>query len=67
MRIVSGKQTTFGLPSCILLLMWPMPSSFFCTVMISLFKMGVRVILNDDKSGNTRVMDSSPVRHIAGR
>jgi hypothetical protein len=28
---------------------------------------GVRVMLNNDKSGNTRVLDSSPIEHIAGK
>jgi hypothetical protein len=29
--------------------------------MISLLKVGMRMVLNIDKSSNTRVMDSSPV------
>jgi hypothetical protein len=35
--------------------------------MISLLKVGVRVMLNNDKSGNTRVLDSSVVEHTAGK
>jgi hypothetical protein len=34
--------------------------------MISLFKVGVRVMLNNDKPGNTLVLDSSPVECMAG-
>jgi hypothetical protein len=30
-------------------------------------KVGVRVMLNNDKSGNTHVLDSSLVRHTAGK
>jgi hypothetical protein len=35
--------------------------------MISSLNVGVRVMLNNDRSGNTRVMDSSLVRHIASK
>jgi hypothetical protein len=35
--------------------------------MISLLKVGVRVMLNNDKSGNTWVLDSSPVEHTTGK
>jgi hypothetical protein len=38
-----------------------MPSSFLCAAMISPLKTGVRVMLYNDKSGNTRVLDSYPV------
>jgi hypothetical protein len=53
-------QATFGLPFYILLLMWPMSSSFFCAAMISLFKVGVRVMLNNDKYGNTWLSVGDP-------
>jgi hypothetical protein len=42
--------------------MWAMPSSFFCAAMISSLNMGVRMMLHNNRSGNTRVLDSSPVR-----
>jgi hypothetical protein len=51
----------------ILHLMWPMPSSLFYAAMISLFKVGVRVMLNNDKSGNMQVLDSSPIRCTADK
>jgi hypothetical protein len=35
--------------------------------MISTLKVGVRVMLNNDRLGNTRVLDSSPVKRIAGK
>jgi hypothetical protein len=35
--------------------------------MISALKVGVRVILNSDRLGNTRVLDSSPVKCTAGK
>jgi hypothetical protein len=35
--------------------------------MISALKVGVRVILNSDRSGNTRVLDSSLVKCTAGK
>jgi hypothetical protein len=35
--------------------------------MISALKDGVRVMLNNDRSGNTRVLDSSLVKHTAGK
>jgi hypothetical protein len=35
--------------------------------MISLFKVGVRVMLNNDKSSSTQVLDSSSVRCTAGK
>jgi hypothetical protein len=34
--------------------------------MISALKVGVRVMLNNNRLGNTQVLDSSPVKHIAG-
>jgi hypothetical protein len=63
----SQKQVTFGSPSHILLLMWPMPSSSFWAAMISAIKVGVRVWLNNDRMGNTRVLHSSPVKRTAGK
>jgi hypothetical protein len=48
-------------------LIWPMPSSFICTAMISPLKVGVRVILNNDKSGHTWVLDSSPLTCTTGK
>jgi hypothetical protein len=45
----------------------PMPSSPFCVAMISFFNVGVRVMLNNDKSDNTQVLDSSPVERTAGK
>jgi hypothetical protein len=63
----SQKQATFGSPSFILLLTWPMPSSFFGAAYISSLKVGVRVMLNKDRSGNIRVLDSSLVKHSAGK
>jgi hypothetical protein len=35
--------------------------------MISLLKVGVRVMLNNDKSGNTQVLGSSPVECTASK
>jgi hypothetical protein len=35
--------------------------------MISMLKVGVRVMLNKDMLGNTQVLDSSPVKRIAGK
>jgi hypothetical protein len=35
--------------------------------MISALKVGVRVMLNKDWLGNTRVLDSSPVKRIASK
>jgi hypothetical protein len=35
--------------------------------MISVLKAGVRVMLNNDRLGNTRVLDSSPVKHTADK
>jgi hypothetical protein len=35
--------------------------------MISALKVGVRVMLNNDGLGNTQVLDSSPVKHTAGK
>jgi hypothetical protein len=35
--------------------------------MISPLKVGVRVMLNKDRLGNTRVVDSSLVKHTAGK
>jgi hypothetical protein len=35
--------------------------------MISALKVSMRVMLNNDRSGNTRVLDSSPVKCIAGK
>jgi hypothetical protein len=35
--------------------------------MISSLKVGVRVMLNNDKSGNTQVLDSSLVKHTADK
>jgi hypothetical protein len=35
--------------------------------MISALKDGMRVMLNKDRLGNTRVLDSSPVKHIASK
>jgi hypothetical protein len=35
--------------------------------MISPLKVGVRVMLNNDKSDNTQVLDSSLVERIAGK
>jgi hypothetical protein len=35
--------------------------------MISAFKVGMRVMLNKDRLGNTQVLDSSPVRCTAGK
>jgi hypothetical protein len=35
--------------------------------MISVLKIGVRVMLNSDRSGNTRVLDSSPVKPTSGK
>jgi hypothetical protein len=37
------------------------PLSCFCAAMISLLKVGVRMKLNNDKFGNTQVLDSSLV------
>jgi hypothetical protein len=35
--------------------------------MISDLKVGVRMMLNNDRLGNTQVLDSSPVKCIAGK
>jgi hypothetical protein len=35
--------------------------------MISTLKVGMRVMLNNDRLGNTQVLDSSPVKHTAGK
>jgi hypothetical protein len=35
--------------------------------MISSLNVGVRVMLNNDRLGSTRVLDSSPVEHAAGK
>jgi hypothetical protein len=35
--------------------------------MISALKVGVRVMLNSDRLGNTRVLVSSPVKHTPGK
>jgi hypothetical protein len=35
--------------------------------MISALKVGVRVMLNNDRLGNTQVLDSSPVKRIASK
>jgi hypothetical protein len=35
--------------------------------MISAFKVGMRVMLNKDRLGNTQVIDSSPVKHTTGK
>jgi hypothetical protein len=35
--------------------------------MISVLKVSMRVMLNSDRSGNTQVLDSSPVRRTAGK
>jgi hypothetical protein len=35
--------------------------------MISALKVGVRVMLNSDRSGNTRVLDSSLVKRTTGK
>jgi hypothetical protein len=35
--------------------------------MISSLKVGVSVMLNNDKMGSTRVMDSSAVKRVAGK
>jgi hypothetical protein len=35
--------------------------------MISPLKVGMRVMLNNDRSSNTQVLDSSLVKHAAGR
>jgi hypothetical protein len=47
--------------------MWAIPASFFWEAMISPLKVGVRVMLNNDKSDNTRVLDSSPIERTAGK
>jgi hypothetical protein len=57
----SRKQATFGSPSHILLLISLIPLPCFCAAMISLLKVGVRMKLNNDKFGNTQVLDSSLV------
>jgi hypothetical protein len=58
----SQKHLTFRSPSANLLLRCAIPSSFFYVVMISSLSSGVRVMLCNDKSGSTQVLDSSPVR-----
>jgi hypothetical protein len=35
--------------------------------MISALKVGVRVMLNNDRSDNPRVLDSSPIKRIDGK
>jgi hypothetical protein len=35
--------------------------------MILALKVGMRVMLNNDRSGNTQVLDSSLVKHTAGK
>jgi hypothetical protein len=35
--------------------------------MISYLKVGVRVMLNNDTLGNTRVLDCSPVKRTTGK
>jgi hypothetical protein len=35
--------------------------------MISALKVGVTVMLNNDRLSNTQVLDSSPVEHTAGK
>jgi hypothetical protein len=35
--------------------------------MISVLKVGMRVMLNNDRLGNTQVLDSSSVKRIAGK
>jgi hypothetical protein len=35
--------------------------------MISSLKVGVRVMLNNDRLGSTQVLDSSPVKHVASK
>jgi hypothetical protein len=35
--------------------------------MIIAFKVGMRVMLNNDRLGNTRVLDSSPVKRTTGK
>jgi hypothetical protein len=35
--------------------------------MFSALKVGVRVMLNSDRSGNTRVIDYSPVKRTVGK
>jgi hypothetical protein len=35
--------------------------------MISALKVGMRVMLNNDRLGNTQVLDSPPVKRIAGK
>jgi hypothetical protein len=47
--------------------MWVMPLSFFYAAMISSLNMGVRVMLYNDRSDNTWVLDSSPISCTAGR
>jgi hypothetical protein len=47
--------------------MWDMPSSFFYETMISSLNMGVRVMLNNDRSGNIRVLDFFLVRRTTGK
>jgi hypothetical protein len=35
--------------------------------MISVLKVGMRLMLNNDRSGNTWVLDSSPVKRIVSK
>jgi hypothetical protein len=63
----SWKQFTFGSASCILLLRCAIPSSFFYAAMISSLNRVVTVMLCSDKSGNTQMLDSSPVKQIASK
>jgi hypothetical protein len=46
-----------------------MPWSFFYAAMISPLKVGVRVrvMLKNDKFGNTQVLDSFPIRCTTGK
>jgi hypothetical protein len=63
----SRKQASFGSLSHILLLIYPMTLSCFCAAMISHLKVGVRVMLNNNKSGNTRVPGSSLLEQTTGK
>jgi hypothetical protein len=61
------KTSDLSSPFHIFLLISLMPISRFCVAMISLLKVGVRVMLNNDKSGNTQVLDSSLVERTVGK
>jgi hypothetical protein len=63
----SWKQLIFGSPTCIILFVWDMTSSFFYTAMVSSLNMGVKVMWCSDRSGNTWVLDSSLVRRTTGK